>query len=174
MYIFAIRTGSAKAKIAGCYFSGHNFTDIAYVACQSHSAFCLFLQGIKNISVQSSTTLQHLPYCVDLESDIPSEIQGKLSFACQKLKEIVKAKSASASSGSLTSALPQVSESLKPLSSSWWSHFKSNLVNLTKSLELRCNVEVFFHTCFIFLQIAFLSLAYLLLIFYFHEHCRKA
>ena len=68
------------------------------------------VQGIKNISVQSSTTLQHLPYCVDLESEIPREIQGKLSFACQKLKEIVKAKNASAGSGSLTSALPEVSK----------------------------------------------------------------
>lgn len=82
-----------------------------------------FVQGIKNISVQSSTTLQHLPYCVDLETDLPKEVEGRLSFACQKLKEIVKAKNASSQGGSLTNALSQPGKIWKPfdLRSHFWS-----------------------------------------------------
>ena len=43
------------------------------------------------MSVQSSVSLQHLPYDVKLESKLPSEIESRLSFATQKLKEIVDA-----------------------------------------------------------------------------------
>lgn len=74
---------------------------------QSKADSCI-LQGVKNISVQSSVSLQHLPYDVALETGLPKEIEGKLSFATQKLNEIVKAKSPSSKSGSLTKALPQV------------------------------------------------------------------
>ena len=43
------------------------------------------------MSVQSSVSLQHLPYDVKLEKKLPSEIESRLSFATQKLKEIVDA-----------------------------------------------------------------------------------
>lgn len=68
------------------------------------------MQGVKNISVQSSVSLQHLPYDVKLESNLPANIGGRLSFATQKLQEIVKAKQggSKAKGGSLTSALPAV------------------------------------------------------------------
>ena len=52
---------------------------------------CGHLQGISNVSVQSSVSLQHLPYDVKLEKKLPSEIESRLSFATQKLKEIVDA-----------------------------------------------------------------------------------
>ena len=48
---------------------------------------CGHLQGISNVSVQSSVSLQHLPYDVKLEKKLPSEIESRLSFATQKLKE---------------------------------------------------------------------------------------
>ena len=70
------------------------------------ASFCL--QGVKNISVQSSVSLQHLPYDVSLESNIPKDIGNRLSFATQKLDEIVKAKTSKGKSGSLTKALPEV------------------------------------------------------------------
>lgn len=72
------------------------------------------VQGIKHISVQSSVSLQHLPYDVALETGLPKEIDSKLSFATQKLKEIVKAKTPSAKGGSLTDALPAVGEQSSP------------------------------------------------------------
>ena len=68
------------------------------------------LQGIKKISVQSSVSLQHLPYDVALETSLPKEIEGKLSFATQKLHEIVKAKTPASKASSLTKALPEVGE----------------------------------------------------------------
>jgi hypothetical protein len=71
---------------------------------------CVAVQGIKQISVQSSVSLQHLPYDVALESGLPKDIEAKLSFATQKLKEIVKAKNPSTRAGSLTDALPAVGE----------------------------------------------------------------
>ena len=69
------------------------------------------LQGVKDISVQSSVSLQHLPYDVELEPKLPAAIGGKLAFATQKLHEIVGAasKGASAKAGLLASALPTVS-----------------------------------------------------------------
>ena len=72
--------------------------------------FVRVLQGIKKISVQSSVSLQHLPYDVALESSLPKEIEGKLSFATQKLHEIVKTKTPASKAGSLTQALPSVGE----------------------------------------------------------------
>lgn len=41
--------------------------------------------------MQSSVSLQHLPYDKDLEKNVESSIAGRLSFATQKLHEIVKA-----------------------------------------------------------------------------------
>lgn len=65
---------------------------------------------MKNISVQSSVSLQHLPYDKDLEQELPAEIVDRLAFAKQKLGEIVAA--AKAEHGgkpvALTSALPTV------------------------------------------------------------------
>ena len=51
----------------------------------------LIVQGIENISVQSSVSLQHLPYDKDLEKIVKASIADRLSFATQKLAEIVKA-----------------------------------------------------------------------------------
>jgi hypothetical protein len=45
----------------------------------------VFVQGIKDISVQSSTSLQHLPYNKDLETELPAELVSKLAFAKQKV-----------------------------------------------------------------------------------------
>ena len=65
---------------------------------------------MKHISVQSSVSLQHLPYDKDLEHELPVEIVDRLAFAKQKLGEIVAA--AKAAPGvkpvALTSALPSV------------------------------------------------------------------
>ena len=49
------------------------------------------MQGIQNISVQSSVSLQHLPYDKELEKNVDASIAARLSFATQKLAEIVKA-----------------------------------------------------------------------------------
>ena len=65
---------------------------------------------MKHISVQSSVSLQHLPYDKDLEHELPAEIVDRLAFAKQKLGEIVAA--AKSAPGvkpvALTSALPSV------------------------------------------------------------------
>ena len=53
--------------------------------------FHVFVQGIKSISVQSSVSLQHLPYDKELEKNVEASIASRLSFATQKLAEIVKA-----------------------------------------------------------------------------------
>jgi 5-methyltetrahydropteroyltriglutamate--homocysteine methyltransferase len=67
-------------------------------------------QGIKDICVQSSASLQHLPYNKELETELPAELVSRLSFAKQKLGEIVAAaKGAKPSGGSLKAALPTVS-----------------------------------------------------------------
>ena len=71
------------------------------------------MQGIKDISVQSSVSLQHLPYNAELETALPKELQSRLAFAKQKVAEIAAAAKASPSKGvSLTSALPPVSAPL--------------------------------------------------------------
>jgi 5-methyltetrahydropteroyltriglutamate--homocysteine methyltransferase len=76
---------------------------------------CLLAQGIKDISVQSSVSLQHLPYNAELETQLPKDLQSRLAFAKQKVAEIAAAAKASPSSGvSLTAALPPVSESSEP------------------------------------------------------------
>ena len=51
----------------------------------------LLAKGVDAISVQSSVSLQHLPYDVELEKNLPAELNGKLAFAAQKLKDIVAA-----------------------------------------------------------------------------------
>ena len=82
------------------------------------------LQGISNISVQSSTSLQHLPYNKDLETELPSELVASLAFAKQKVAEIVEAASKAPSASapaSLTAALPAVSESfVQPRTCELW------------------------------------------------------
>ena len=45
----------------------------------------LILQGISNIAVQSSVSLQHLPVDKRIEKDLPSQLLNRLSFATQKL-----------------------------------------------------------------------------------------
>ena len=58
------------------------------------------MQGVKNISVQSSVSLQHLPYDTALEaSNLDADLLARLSFAKQKLGEIVAAASAQPSAG---------------------------------------------------------------------------
>ena len=49
------------------------------------------MSQVKNISVQSSVSLQHLPYDKHLEKKVEAGIAGRLAFATQKLEEIVKA-----------------------------------------------------------------------------------
>ncbi len=86
----------------------------------------IWLQGIKDISVQSSVSLQHLPYNAELETALPKELQSRLAFAKQKVAEIAAAAKASPSKGvSLTSALPPVSASL-PLPSPASMHARSS------------------------------------------------
>lgn len=46
--------------------------------------------GIREISVQPSVTLQHLPYDLSSERGLPAELAGRLAFACQKLGTIVE------------------------------------------------------------------------------------
>lgn len=62
--------------------------------------------------MQSSVSLQHLPYNAELETALPKELQSRLAFAKQKVAEIAAAAKATPSSGgtSLTAALPPVSE----------------------------------------------------------------
>ena len=63
--------------------------------------------------MQSSVSLQHLPYNAELETALPKELQSRLAFAKQKVAEIAAAAKATASTGvSLTAALPPVSASL--------------------------------------------------------------
>ena len=65
--------------------------------------------------MQSSVSLQHLPYNAELETQLPKDLQSRLAFAKQKVAEIAAAAKASPSSGvSLTAALPSVSESSEP------------------------------------------------------------
>ena len=71
---------------------GTLLTCIAMVRCTVWShMFHVCKQGIENISVQSSVSLQHLPYDKELEKNVEASIAGRLSFATQKLAEIVKA-----------------------------------------------------------------------------------
>lgn len=49
----------------------------------------LVKQGITRIAVQSSVSLQHLPMDKQCEKELPPELLAKLSFASQKLDEIV-------------------------------------------------------------------------------------
>ncbi|CAD7697891.1 unnamed protein product [Ostreobium quekettii] len=46
--------------------------------------------GITNICVQSSVSLQHLPYTLEDEKALPEDVKGRLAFAVEKLAEIVK------------------------------------------------------------------------------------
>ena len=74
------------------------------------------VQGIKDISVQSSVSLQHLPYNAELETALPKELQSRLAFAKQKVAEIAAAAKASpASSGvSLSKCQPPLSKPHSP------------------------------------------------------------
>jgi hypothetical protein len=46
-------------------------------------------QGITRISVQSSVSLQHLPVDKTIEKGLPKELLARLSFATQKLDEVI-------------------------------------------------------------------------------------
>ena len=70
----------------------------------------LLAKGIDDISVQSSVSLQHLPYDVELEKNLPESLQGKLAFAAQKVKDIVSA----AKEGPTAKAVP-LAEALAPV-----------------------------------------------------------
>lgn len=96
-----------------------------YLPCRSDTSHltsvCCHLQGISNVSVQSSVSLQHLPYDVKLEKKLPSEIESRLSFATQKLKEIVDAaaQAPKLKDEDIKAALP-VCESCPQNTHSWW------------------------------------------------------
>ncbi len=61
------------------------------------------LQGVTNLSVQSSVSLQHLPYDANAEAgNLAPLLLGRLSFAKQKLAEVVRAAHAADEGGSLT------------------------------------------------------------------------
>lgn len=78
---------------------------------------------MKHISVQSSVSLQHLPYDKDLEQALPAEIVDRLAFAKQKLGEIVAAAKGAGGGKSvqLTSALPSVGAPPSSSLHAWWS-----------------------------------------------------
>ena len=60
---------------------------------------CLF-QGVTHLSVQSSVSLQHLPVDAAAEAgNLPPALLGRLSFATQKLGEIVRAARAAQAEG---------------------------------------------------------------------------
>eukprot|EP00882_Tetradesmus_deserticola_P016658 GHRQ01017799.1.p2 GENE.GHRQ01017799.1~~GHRQ01017799.1.p2 ORF type:complete len:171 (-),score=58.06 GHRQ01017799.1:619-1131(-) len=62
------------------------------------------VHGITNISVQPSTTLQHLPYSIAGEAGhLPADLLPKLAFAVQKLQAL----SELASTGKVQSAGPE-------------------------------------------------------------------
>ncbi len=69
-------------------------------------------QGVKKLAVQSSVSLQHLPYDKMLETALPADVTERLSFATQKLQEIVKAArdGPTARASSLADALVPVGE----------------------------------------------------------------
>ena len=87
-----------------CCFSANNVLTVTVVS-----------QGIKNISVQSSVSLQHLPYDKELEKNVEASIAGRLSFATQKLHEIVKAAkdAPTLKDDQIKAGLPDVGKSLK-------------------------------------------------------------
>ncbi|KAK9811094.1 hypothetical protein WJX73_002072 [Symbiochloris irregularis] len=59
----------------------------------------LLAKGVTNVTVQTSASLQLVPYDKQAEKQLPSEVHSRLSFAVQKLEEMVTvAKEASASS----------------------------------------------------------------------------
>ena len=62
--------------------------------------------------MQSSVSLQHLPYDKHLEKNVDASIAGRLAFATQKLEEIVKAAqdAPALKQNQLRSSLPNVGE----------------------------------------------------------------
>ena len=70
------------------------------------------MQGVRKLAVQSSVSLQHLPYDKTLETALPADVTERLSFATQKLQEIVRAAKdgPTAEAGSLADALAPVGE----------------------------------------------------------------
>lgn len=68
------------------------------------------LQGIENIAIQSSVSLQHVPYNKDLEKSLPQEVLPRLSFAKQKVEEIVALAKAAKADKSKKLQLPAVGE----------------------------------------------------------------
>ena len=74
----------------------------------------VLLQGITNLAVQSSVSLQHLPYDKEADKQLPGSVHPRLSFALQKLAEMVQAAKKAPelnSKVSLEDALPSVGES---------------------------------------------------------------
>lgn len=74
---------------------------------------------MKDISVQSSVSLQHLPYDKQLEKNVEASIAGRLAFATQKLQEIVKAAqdAPSLTQDQFRASLPNVGESFAQMTS---------------------------------------------------------
>lgn len=46
--------------------------------------------GIEDICVQSSVSLQHLPYTLEPETKLPEGLSTRLAFAVEKVKEMAK------------------------------------------------------------------------------------
>ncbi len=67
--------------------------------------------------MQSSVSLQHLPYDAKLEKNLPAEVTSRLAFATQKLEEIVAAAKAAPSVAPvpLASAVPVVGMRSQPV-----------------------------------------------------------
>ena len=70
----------------------------------------LLLQGIENLAITSSVSLQHVPYDKDLEKSLPKEVVPRLSFAKQKVEEIVAVAKAAKADKSKKLQLPAVGE----------------------------------------------------------------
>ena len=48
------------------------------------------VQGVKDVAVQPSVSLQHLPYDKEADKQLPGSVHARLSFALQKLAEMVQ------------------------------------------------------------------------------------
>ncbi|CAK0780359.1 hypothetical protein CVIRNUC_005025 [Coccomyxa viridis] len=97
-------------------------------------------KGIKDISVQSSVSLQHLPYNAELETALPKELQSRLAFAKQKVAEIAAAAKASpASSGvSLSKCQPPLNDPKEQIAENLFNRsqeFKSRRGSQIKTVE---------------------------------------
>ena len=62
------------------------------------------------MAIQSSTSLQHLPYDKHLEKQLPESVLPRLAFATQKVEEMVAVAKAARADKSKKLQLPPVGE----------------------------------------------------------------